>query len=124
MKDAERAGEVLQRFADHLNDKRRPRPVVTHDEAADIMELLQGEVGKGTAGRDAEIVRRGHTLACHRGCSHCCRTIVVTAEAEAALVARWLNEPEQAERLQRFRDAYPRWRELVGDAADRAAAAG
>lgn len=58
--------------------------------------------------------RGEYKIACKSGCNACCVSFVRVTPAQAAFMARWLLEPEQAALLARFRAWVPRWREAIG----------
>ena len=95
-------------------------PVVQPAEAAALARALHEEMDAGVAARERAIAGSGHTLACARGCSACCEIVLMSYETEALAVARWLARPEQHAARAHFAAAYPRWRDAVGDLADRA----
>jgi hypothetical protein len=92
---------------------------VTADDAVEITRYAQAEVDKGTQARDAAAARDGVTIACGKGCRRCCSEPVLIYEAEALVVARWLERPENAAAREAFLAAFPRWRDAVGDAPER-----
>jgi Fe-S-cluster containining protein len=95
-----------------------PRALDPADAAA-IVADLQAAVDQGVAKR-AEIAQaEGATIACHAGCNQCCEQLVMIWQAEAELIARWLDEPEQAETRRRFVEAYPAWAERSAAAIER-----
>jgi Fe-S-cluster containining protein len=59
--------------------------------------------------------RGEHKIACGPGCNACCNSFVRCSLPEALLVADWLQLPENAAVLQRFRDKLPSWRENGGE---------
>ena len=95
-------------------------PVVQPAEAAALARALHEEMDAGVAARERAITGSGHTLACARGCSACCEIVLMSYETEALAVARWLARPEQQAARAHFAAAFPRWRDAVGDLADRA----
>jgi len=114
----ERTAALLEAFAAHL-DGAAPAPTVTADDAADVIDALHGELDRGIAARDAQAATLGRTIACARGCTACCETVIVGCEADAARVARWLRA--QPEARARFEARYPAWRADAGDLIERVA---
>src|SRR5687768_8093901 len=102
MHDDDRLAALMDAVGAHLDDPRRPMPPVSEADAAAISDLLHGEVERGTEARNQQIAAMGHTVACARGCTACCETVIVSAEADVLLVARWLAQPDQAAQRQRF----------------------
>ena len=94
--------------------RRFSRPV-TLDEAAAIAARMQTQVDHGVAARDELLAAQGAKLACKRGCSGCCEEPIMVFQPEAARIARWLDQPENAAARAAFRAAYPGWRAAVGD---------
>src|ERR1041384_4842833 len=87
-------------------ERKFPRRV-SLDDAAVIAQALQDEVDKGVEARAAAIAAQGQVVACKRGCNACCEEPIMIFRAEAARVARWLDQPENAETRAAFRAAYP-----------------
>lgn len=88
---------------------------VSLDDAATIASGLQAEVDIGVEARAATIAAQGMVLACKRGCCGCCEEPIMIFRPEAAQVARWLAQPENAEVRDAFLAAYPDWKQRVGD---------
>lgn len=61
--------------------------------------------------------RGEHVIACRAGCNACCVSFVRVTEAQAALLAEWLLEPEHRALLDRFVAHLPGWRERAGEKA-------
>jgi hypothetical protein len=120
MSSPERVDELLAAFGRVL-DQNAPIPALTRDEAAAIATTLHGDMDRGTAARDAEVEAMGRRIACAKGCSTCCNTIIITSEAESLAVARWLARPEQKKKRERFQAKYRHWRATHGDVVERAA---
>jgi len=113
--------EALAAAADSVMRREPVRlPVVREAEAEALARALHDEMDAGVAAREEAIAGSGHTLACARGCSACCEIVLMSYEAEALAVARYLARPENAAARSHFAAAYPRWRAAVGDLADRA----
>jgi hypothetical protein len=72
---------------------------------------LQDEVDRGVEARAQRLAVQGLELACKRDCNGCCEEPIMIFRPEAARVAHWLDQPENAE----ARAAYPAWRDGVGD---------
>jgi hypothetical protein len=87
-----------------------PRPLDPSDAAA-IAADLQAAVDQGVAKRAEVAAAQGTHIACGPGCNKCCEQMVMIWTAEAALIAQWLNEPEQADVKRHFLEAYPSWAE-------------
>jgi Fe-S-cluster containining protein len=92
------------------------------DEAAGIAAFLQTQVDAGIAERDAQIAREGKVIACRRGCAGCCEEPIMVYRPEAARIALWLEQPDNAETRDYFRTSYPAWRARVGDTLSRLSA--
>ena len=88
---------------------------VSLDDAATIAAGLQDEVDIGVEARAAAIAAQGMVLACKRGCTGCCEEPIMIFRPEAALVAGWLELPENAAVRDAFRVAYPDWKQRAGD---------
>jgi Fe-S-cluster containining protein len=58
--------------------------------------------------------RGEYKVACQAGCNACCVTFVRITETQAALLATWLLQPENAWLLDRYEAWLPRWREAIG----------
>lgn len=114
-----RIAALLDAFAAHLDDG-APAPSLTADDAADVMAVMHAELDRGIAARDAS-VPAGRAIACARGCAACCETVIITSEADAARVARYLRAHEPARA--RFVARYPVWREAGEAVIERAARA-
>ena len=96
-------------------DKGKPPPIVTAEDAAKIMAALHDEMDVATAARARMAAEQGLTIACKPGCNTCCENLIVVFEPELIAVAQWLEQPENDQARQTFLEAYPRWREQVGD---------
>ncbi len=99
----------------------RRRRDLRGDDAADLAELLHAEMERGTEARAQQAAAQGDPIACGPGCNACCAALIMVYEPEARSVARWLEAPQQRAVRDAFLRAYPRWREQIGDAVDRAA---
>jgi len=118
----ERIEVLLQKFAEHVADG-APAPAIGNDEAIAVTSVMHEELDKGVAMRAERFTQMGHTVACAKGCTSCCEQVVVVAEPEAILAARWLARPEQAAARQRFVAAHARWRGEGGELVEAARAA-
>lgn len=94
---------------------------VSVDDALAIVGEVHLTMDDGAAARADAAQKLGRPLACARGCSGCCEELVMVFRAEALRVARWLERPENAAVRQRFLEAYPTWRDRVGDGPRRVA---
>jgi len=92
---------------------------VTPDDAVEITRYAHDQIDAGTRARAEAAQRNGFRIACGRGCRKCCAEPVHVYAAEALAIARWLDLPENAAARAAFLEAYPRWREAVGDAPER-----
>ncbi|HEX4382733.1 MAG TPA: SEC-C metal-binding domain-containing protein [Myxococcales bacterium] len=61
--------------------------------------------------------RGEYKIACGSGCNACCNNFVRCSLPEALLVADWLQLPENAAVLARFREKLPAWRDCAGPTA-------
>ncbi len=115
--EATRLNALVEELASdpgYATGKRKfPRPV-SLVEAETIAAGLQDEVDTGVAAREAAIAAQGLVLACKRGCPGCCDEPIMVFRPEAARVARWLKQPEQAELRAQFLEAYPAWKAKIG----------
>jgi Fe-S-cluster containining protein len=109
-----RLGELMEGFMATLEGG-APVPKMDRDEAAAITEALHDEMNGGVELREQQAVELGHTIACARGCNYCCAQVIVTGEAEAVTVARWLEQPEQAAIRARFLAAHTAWKAAGAD---------
>lgn len=116
--DEARLGQLVQDLAGDpgyaTGDRKFPRRISLAD-VATIAGGLQDEVDRGVEARAASIAAQGMTVACKRGCNGCCEEPIMVFRPEAVRVARWLDQPENAEARAAFRAAYPAWRDQVGD---------
>ncbi len=119
MADAEFEALVGALTADLREGSTRRLPVITAAQGAAIARGLHAEVDGAHRDRAAHAAASGATIACARGCTACCQTVVVTYLPEAARVAAWLARPESTAARQAFVDAYPDWRARIGDGTDR-----
>jgi hypothetical protein len=94
-------------------------PVLGDDDAARVAGHIHGEMEKGEQARALVAREAGHTIACERGCNHCCANVIAVYEPEALRAAAWLAEPAQAQARARFLAAYPRWKAALGDGPER-----
>jgi Fe-S-cluster containining protein len=95
--------------------RRFARPV-TEEQGAAIAGALADEMDEGTEARARAAAAQGDTIACAPGCSACCEVMVMVYRPEAARVARWLLADENRGARERFRAAYPGWRDAAGSA--------
>lgn len=100
-----------QRFAGRVDD----------DDAAEIAEAMQRELGRGLEKREALARRKRMRIVCERGCNVCCEELVIVYLPEALAVARWLDSAAGAEARAWFLEKYPSWRERAGDGIEREA---
>jgi Fe-S-cluster containining protein len=107
---------------EYASGRRKFPQRVSLDDAGAIAGALQAEVDKGVEARAAVIASQGLVLACKRGCNGCCEEPIMIFRPEAARVARWLAEPENAAVREAFLAAYPAWKERVGDTPARLSA--
>ena len=87
-------------------------------EAVALTTLLTDQLEAAIDARAELLQRHGERIACGRGCHGCCYPVAVATEPEVVRIARWLDEPEQAEVRAAFVAAYPVWRERLGTALD------
>src|ERR1700753_807306 len=66
------------------------------DDAIEIARYAQSEVDKGTRARADAAARDGVKIGCAKGCRNCCSELLLVYEAEALVVAQWLERPENA----------------------------
>lgn len=100
-------------------DRRLPR--VRVDDAGTIARALHEEMDAATQARAQFAAERKLRIACERDCNACCENMIIVFEPEAIAVAQWLSQPENRDVREAFLDAYPRWREGVGDTPERLA---
>jgi Fe-S-cluster containining protein len=94
---------------------------VTFEEAAQVAAFLHDQVDSGVAARDEAIAKSNEKLACARGCNACCTEPIMVFRPESVRVARWLEQPENADVKVAFLAAFPAWREQIGAVSDRLA---
>ena len=87
MADAEFEALVGALTADLREGSTRRLPVITAAQGAAIARGLHAEVDGAHRDRAAHAAASGATIACGRGCTACCQTVVVTYLPEAARVA-------------------------------------
>jgi Fe-S-cluster containining protein len=117
-KEAERLRNLVEELASdpgYASGARKFPRRVSLDDAVTIAGGLQDEVDAGVAARDAQIASQSLVLACKRGCNGCCEEPIMIFRPEAARVARWLEQPENAAVRDAFRAAYRTWKAAVGD---------
>ena len=120
MDDRRRFQEIINDIAADVRDGTRKRvPFLTAKDAALVAFGLQLEVDKQDIARTAHAEESEQTIACKLGCTACCENVVTVHGPEAVLAARWLRQAENDASRRRFLDAYPRWREQLGDDLDR-----
>jgi len=119
MTDPERLQQVALALADAISAREEGRlvklPVLQRADAAGLVELMHAELDDAIARRDAQI---GARMACHKGCTACCRVAVVVTEGEAVAVAEWLRV--HADARARFATAYGTWRATLGELVEQA----
>jgi Fe-S-cluster containining protein len=124
-KDVERLRTLVDELASdpgYASGARKFPRRVSLDDAATIAGGLQDEVDAGVAAREAQIAAQGLVLACKRGCTGCCEEPIMIFRPEAARVARWLEQPENAAARDAFRAAYKDWKKRAGDTPARLSA--
>lgn len=94
----------------------RRLPVFTADDAGALSRGLYRETEQIDEARERAATAAGETIACKRGCNACCRTAVVVTEPESIAAAQYLAEHPDAKA--KFEEAYPAWRERLGDQLD------
>ena len=87
-------------------------------EAVALTTVLTDQLEAAIEARADLLAQNGDRIACGRGCNACCHTIAVATEPEVVRIARWLDEPAQADVRAAFLAAYPVWRERLGPALD------
>ncbi len=114
-------GLIAQLLADagYASGRRSFPRSVSRQDAADIAGIIHDEVDRGVAARQEAAAQEATKIACGRGCNYCCEEMVLAYEPEALAIVRWLRRAENEAARARFLEAYPRWREAVGDAAER-----
>lgn len=116
MADPERLQRVAKSLADAINagasGKKVKLPVIQRADAAGLIDMLHAQLDDAIARRDTEI---GDRLACHKGCSACCRSSVLVTEGEAVAIAEWLRDPAHASERANFETRFVEWRERIGD---------
>jgi Fe-S-cluster containining protein len=100
--------------------RRFPRSLPIVD-AVTISARLQDALDEAVVVRERKATEDGLKIACGPGCNYCCEQLVMVWLPEAHRIAEWLRAPERAAARQAFLEAYPRWKEQVGDAPDRIA---
>ena len=111
-------GELAADLEGYAANRKFSRQVAL-DEAAEVAAFLQEQVDKGVEAREQAIARSDTKLACKRGCNGCCEEPIMVFRPEAARVALWLEQPENAEIKEAFLAAYPGWKERIGDIDDK-----
>lgn len=94
-------------------------PTVSADQAVALAAALAEEFDRGVARRATLAAEAGHTIYCRAGCQNCCEIMVMAYHPEVEAIVRYLQAPEQAEVLGRFRAAYAVWRDAVGEVPER-----
>src|SRR5687767_13140473 len=97
MADPEFEALVGALAADLRERSARRLPVLADAQGAAIARGVHAEVDSGHEARAAHAAQVGDHIACARGCTACCETVVVTFLPEAAEVASWLSRPAAAE---------------------------
>lgn len=108
------AGELGEAIRASGTGQRVRLPVIKNGDAAGIMLAMAEEFDDAIAERSARIAASTHVLACKKGCSSCCVAPLVVSEPEAAVVAEWLQLPENAEIRALFVAKYPQWKRTAG----------
>ena len=109
--------ELLSDPAYGRGERPFPRPV-SADEAADVAEMLLGQIEVGAAERQRTAAAGGTPLACSAGCASCCEQMVMVTLPEQLLVTRWLEHASNRDVADAFLDGYPAWRQRAGDAPE------
>lgn len=116
------ADELVSDLAYAMGRRAFPRTLTPDDAVAivaDLHEILDG----GAEARATAAQKLGRPLACSVGCTACCEEMVMVFLPEVLHIARWLVQPENAAARAAFVAAYPAWKERVGNASPRLAAA-
>jgi Fe-S-cluster containining protein len=97
---------------------RRRLPVIQPNEVAGLVAMMHEQLDEAIDHRNAVAAQHQIVIACERGCNACCHLPVVVGDPEALTLARWLQQPEQAEVRERYLSKYPAWRAALGDAVE------
>jgi Fe-S-cluster containining protein len=109
----ERLAELLDGLQAHADDPKVRLPVIQPDEASEIVGLFHAQIDRGTEARAAFVAKHGSVVACHEGCSDCCRQVPAIFAGEAVAIARWLDaHPDVKER---FLARFPDWHDALKD---------
>lgn len=90
-------------------DGKRHLPVLQPGDASLVVGVFHSQIDLATEAREKVVTAGGRTIACGKGCNHCCTNVAVVFAGEAVAIAEWLRQPEQAEVLAGFRARYPEW---------------
>jgi hypothetical protein len=107
---------VSERLDDLFNDLgeaadgKRHLPVLQPGDASLVVGLFHSQIDLAVEAREQLVEAGGRTVACQKGCNHCCTNVVIVFAGEAVAIAEWLQQPEQAEILAGFQARYPEWR--------------
>jgi Fe-S-cluster containining protein len=107
----------------YIDGRRRYPRTVTEADAVEATALIHEQIDRACEARGGSARARGLVIACQAGCNFCCEQPVMIFVPEAMRIAAWLRRPENDEARRAFLEAYPAWRERVGDGFDRIAAA-
>lgn len=123
MREGHRLTRLCAELLDDWQQGRLPERRVSYDDASMIARGLHLELDERIEARARHAAEIGATIACKKGCAHCCAGLVMVFKGEAVAIAQWLAEDENRDAREHFLAAYPRWREHIGDAPERARAA-
>ncbi|MGE0401741.1 MAG: SEC-C metal-binding domain-containing protein [Kofleriaceae bacterium] len=98
-------------------------PVVKGPDAAGITLAMAAEFDDAIAERSDKIEQGGHVMACNKGCNACCVSALVVSEPEAATVAEWLAQPDNAAVRAQFVAKLPQWKRTAYPEANAVVAA-
>lgn len=101
-----------------VGSRRFPLPV-SDDEAVAIAAALGEEFEGGTQERARLAAAQGLHIYCRAGCSSCCDILVMAYRPETLQIARFLQQPENAEVKAGFLARYAAWREATGDTPEK-----
>lgn len=97
-------------------DGKRHLPVLQPGDASLVVGLFHSQIDLAVEARERVVASGGRTIACAKGCNHCCTSVPIVFAGEAVAIAEWLVQPEQAEVLAGFRARFPEWhRRLARD---------
>lgn len=105
---SERLDDLINALGEAADGKRH-LPVLQPGDASLVVGLFHSQIDLATDARAKVVESGGRTIACQKGCNHCCTNVAVVFAGEAVAIAEWLSQPEQAEVLAGFRARYPAW---------------